>query len=129
MRRNALAVILQSGRRRLSRKLGQYLILSVVLERAADAQHVLSGVVQPVIQFRDKRRVVQVIRRVETEAAEIEASILPIAGIVANGILIQDFLVAGVQPDAQRIDLFELRWADGLDASIRQLNVKETLLE
>ena len=90
----------------MARKLRQELILGVVLERAADAQHVFSGVVQLVIELHDKRRVVQVIRGVEAEAAEIEAAILTIARIVADGILIQDLLVACVQPDAQRIDLF-----------------------
>ena len=69
----------------------QNLIVGVVGERSTNAQGVLAGRVDVVVDFPDDRAIVAVAGRVESITAEVEAAILTKCWVVPRWKLIQDF--------------------------------------
>ena len=65
--------------------------------------------IQPVIDLGDIGPVFQMIWRIKAESAEIQAAILAVRRVVADGILIQELLISRIQSDAERIDVGQLR--------------------
>src|SRR5205823_3215991 len=91
LRRQPFAVIAQSRSRALPWKLSQNLIVGIVGERAPNTQRVLAGRVDVIVDLSDDGAIVAMTGRVESIAAEVEATILAESRRVPRWKLIQDF--------------------------------------
>src|SRR5579872_763490 len=108
LRRNALAVIPQSGCRRLAGKLRQDNVVGIVRQGPANAQGMLALGIDMVVDLGDDRAVVAMTRGVEAESGEVQSTVLSIRWRVARRKLIQDFQDAGIYALVKRIERLDL---------------------